>query len=144
MSHRRHPELGDVEVADASLSVGFHDDGRPRRFRQARFDLQLVDGRPVVVDLEALGPSIAMPGLGYGGYDDGLGLGVWRGLDHVEHDVWDVRHHRDVARADGRVDRPVHRIQPVHVTVRGADMDGDGTGSMTLIAEGSLPRLGGL
>ena len=142
LSHRRHPELGDVEVVDASLSVGFHDDGRPRRFRQARFELQLVDGRPVVVDLEPLGPSIAMPGLGYGGYDDGLGLGVWRGLDHVEHDVWDVSHHRDVARADGRVDRPVHRIQPVHVTVRGDDMDGDGTGSMTLIAEGSLPRLG--
>jgi hypothetical protein len=28
-----------------------------------------------------------------------------------------VSHHRDVVRADGRVDRPVHRIQPVRVTM---------------------------
>ena len=31
-----------------------------------------------------------MTGLGYGGYDDGLGLGVHRGLDHLEHEVWQV------------------------------------------------------
>ncbi len=133
---------GDIEITDAALAVEFYDDGRPRRFSRASFDLTLADGRQAVVDLEPLGPSIAMPGLGYGGYDDGLGLGVWRGVDHLEHDVWDVSHHRDVGRADGRVDRPVHRIQPVHVTMRGAGFDSEGTGSMTLIAEGSLPRLG--
>jgi hypothetical protein len=143
LTDRRHPEQGDIEVPDATLAVEFYDDGRPRRFRKATLDLRLVDGRSAVVDLLALGPSIAMPGLGYGGYDDGLGLGVWRGVDHLEHDVWDVTHHRDVRRGDGRVDRPVHRIQPVHVTMRDSDgFDSEGTGSMTLIAEGSLPRLG--
>jgi hypothetical protein len=105
-------------------------------------DVRLAHGRPVTVALDALGPAVAMPGLGYGGYDDGLGLGVWRGTEHVEHDVWDVSHHTEVVREDGRVDRPVHRIQPVHVTVRGVGFDSDGTGSMTLIAEGSLPRIG--
>ena len=142
LTDRRHPELGDIGVTDASLAVQFFDDGRPRRFRQASFDLRLADGRPVAVELQPLGPSIAMPGLGYGGYDDGRGLGVWRGVDHLEHDVWDVTHHRDVQRADGSLDRPVHRIQPVHVTVGGEGIDSEGTGSMTLIAEGSLPRLG--
>jgi hypothetical protein len=142
LTDRDDPEEGDVEVTDASLAVEFYDDGRPRRFSRATFGLTLADGRTAVAELDPLGPSIAMPGLGYGGYDDGLGLGVWRGVDHLEHDVWDVSHHRDVGRSDGRVDRPVHRIQPVRVTLRGAGFDSEGTGSMTLIAEGSLPRLG--
>jgi hypothetical protein len=141
LSDRRHPRR-DIEVPGATLAVEFYDDGRPRRFRQASFDLRLPEGRSAQIELRPLGPSIAMPGLGYGGYDDGLGLGVWRGVDHLEHDAWDVTHHRDVRRGDGRIDRPVHRIQPVHVIVRGDGMDSEGTGSMTLIAEGSLPRLG--
>jgi len=142
LTPRHQPERGDIEVAEAPLAVEFYDDGRPRRFRHATFDLRLADGRAVVVGMAPLGPSIAMPGIGYGGYDDGLGLGVWRGVEVLEHDVWDVSHHRDVLRSDGRVDRPVHRIQPVHVTMRCEGFDGEGTGSMTLIAEGSLPRLG--
>jgi len=84
-----------------------------------------------------------MQGLGYsGGFVDGRGLGVWRGDAHVEHDVWDVSHPTDVARPEGVVMRPIHRIQPVRVVVRGAGLDGRGTGSLTLIAEGSLPQLG--
>jgi hypothetical protein len=84
-----------------------------------------------------------MPGLGYsGGYDDGRGLGVWRGDDHREVDVWDVRHPARVVRADGTVDEPVHRIQPVHVTATGFGGDSAGTGSMTMIANGRLPQHG--
>jgi hypothetical protein len=139
---RRRHDAPDVEVDDASLRVEFHDDGRPRRFRRAQLDVRPTGAGPIAVELEALGPAIAMPGLGYGGYDDGRGLGVWRGEEHAEADVWDVSHHTDVVRQDGRVDRPVHRIQPVHVAVRGEGLDSDGTGSMTLIAEGSLPRIG--
>jgi len=49
-----------------------------------------------------------MPGLGHGGkYQDGRGLGVWRGGEYVEHAVWDVSHPTDVDRPDGRVARPV-------------------------------------
>jgi hypothetical protein len=141
VDRRRHD--ADIEVEDASLSVQFHDDARPpRRFRRAELDIRLAAGQPLTLELDALGPAVAMPGLGYGGYLDGQGLGVWRGTDHVEHDVWDVRHHTEVVHPDGRVDRPVHRIQPVRVTARGQDLDGVGTGSMTLIAEGSLPRIG--
>jgi hypothetical protein len=132
----------DIEVDDAALSVEFHDDSRPRRFRRAEFEVRLAGGRRVTVGLDALGPSVAMPGLGYGGFEDGQGLGLWRGTEQLEHDVWDVRHHAEVVRADGRVDRPVHRIQPVHVTVHGDRFGGEGTGSLTLIAEGSLPRIG--
>ena len=38
--------------------------------------------------------------------------------------------------------RPIHRIQPVRVTLRGGGLDGEGTGSLTMIAEGDLPQIG--
>jgi hypothetical protein len=76
-----------------------------------------------------------MPGLGYGGYDDGLGLGVLRGIDHLEHEVWELVDPANVTLADGSPDRPVHRIQPVKVTRRGASGTSTGFGSMTFIAE---------
>ena len=69
-------------------------------------------------------------------------LGVWRGDDHLETDTWDVSHPCEVVRPDGARVRPIHRIQPVALSVRGAGLDGEGTGSLTLIAEGSLPQFG--
>jgi hypothetical protein len=81
-----------------------------------------------------------MTGLGYsGGWDDGQGLGLPRGPLAVEHDVWDVTHPVDVIAGDGSVVRPVHRIQPVRVRAGGDDV---GTGSLTLLAIGQLPRFG--
>ena len=125
----------------ASLRIQFSDDASPRRFRSVTFDaLRGTDA--VEIEVEALGSAVDMQGLGYGGYDDGQGLGVFRGEEHVEHDVWDVSHPAEVDRGAGNVVRPIHRIQPVRVTMRGAGLDGVGTGSLTLIAEGSLPQLG--
>ena len=129
----------------APLDITFTDEDRPRRFRSVRFGTLLeIDGKTREVEIEttALGSAVDMQGLGYGGYDDARGLGVWRGDDHLEHDVWDVSHPSEVERpGKGRV-RPIHRIQPVHVSIRGGGIDGEGTGSLTLIAEGSLPQLG--
>jgi hypothetical protein len=136
------PDLALPRFEGAKLAVDFVDAARPRRFRRARFDVQLAGGASLGVEAEALGAAVDMQGLGYGGYDDGRGLGVWRGDEHIEHDVWDVRHAAEVVRAGGQRVRPVHRIQPVRVTLRGAGFDGAGTGSLTLIAEGSLPQLG--
>jgi hypothetical protein len=76
-----------------------------------------------------------MPGLGYGGYDDGLGLGVYRGVEHLEHEVWDVSHPAVVGLPDGTTNRPVHRIQPVRVTQTGPAGTSTGNGSLTFIAE---------
>ncbi len=82
-----------------------------------------------------------MPGLGYGGWDDGAGLGVYRGEAHVEGEVWNVSHPADVVLANGRVDRPYHRISPVHVESDFGSEDA-GTGSLTFIAMGRLPQYG--
>ena len=62
-----------------------------------------------------------MQGLGYGGYDDRRGLGIYRGEQHVEHDVWDVSHPTDVVRPSKEVKllltRPAKLMDPrTHVS----------------------------
>jgi hypothetical protein len=80
--------------------------------------------------------------LGYGGYCDGLGLGVWRGLQHLETEIWDVAHHADVGYPDGVIGRPIHRIQPVRVVQYASGATSTGFGSLTFIAEGPLTAMG--
>jgi hypothetical protein len=127
----------DLRVTTAGLSLRFFEG--TRRIEEAEFAVTCDDGRALTFVTHALGPSIAMPGLGYsGGWNDGRALGAWRGDRYREIDVWDVRHPVDVVRADGSIDKPVHRIQPV--TVRNGTSTG--TGSLTLIANGSLPQYG--
>jgi hypothetical protein len=125
----------------ADITVQFVDDRRPRRMRTAAFDIVSPTGDHTRIEVEAQGPAVAMPGLGYGGYNDGLGLGVWRGVSHTEFDVWDVTHPADVGYPDGTVGRPVHRIQPVRVSEQGPNGTTLGTGSLTFIAEGPLDGL---
>jgi hypothetical protein len=130
--------IGERSVTDVDLSLSLVPG--TRRFSTAALDVVLDDGEAVRLDLEALGPSIAMTGLGYsGGWDDGQGLGLPRGPLYVEHDVWDVTHPVDVVREDGTVAQPVHRIQPVRVRAGDDDV---GTGSLTLLATGHLPQFG--
>lgn len=117
------------------MVASFVDEGRPRRFDRVAFDVTDERGRVTHIEAVAQGPAVAMPGLGYGGYDDGLGLGAYRGLDHLEHEVWDVSHPAVVGLPDGTTNRPVHRIQPVRVTQTGPDGTSEGNGSLTFIAE---------
>jgi hypothetical protein len=100
------------------------------------------DGRKLSVKVKARGSSIAMQGLGYsGGFDDGQGLGSWRGDDHLEADIWDVAHPSVIVKPDGTEKEHWHRIQPVGISV---DLEGEpnsqGTGSMTLTIAGKLPE----
>jgi hypothetical protein len=93
------------------------------------------------IAVEARGSAIAMQGLGYsGGYDDGKGLGAWRGENHLETDVWDVSHPSKIVYPDGTHKEHWHRIQPVAIE---AVLDGKtshGTASMTLTIAGRLPE----
>ena len=111
-----------------------------RRFRAAQVRATFSDGKHLVMDLSALGPAIAMQGLGYsGGYDDGRGLGAWRAENHLESDVYDLSHPSRVIYPDGSTKEHWHRIQPVGIK---ADFGGEassGTGSMTLTIAGRPP-----
>jgi hypothetical protein len=113
-----------------------------RRPSSVEIAATLDTGAPVRLELQSAGPSFAMPGLGYGGWNDRLGLGVYRGLQYEEHETWDITHPADVVSADGSTARPVHRIQPVRVSLEGEGGHHEGTGSLTLIANGHLPKYG--
>ncbi len=126
------------------LDARFVDEGRPRRFAAATITVTGDDGEQFVFDIERQGSAVAMQGLGYGGYDDGRGLGVHRGVTHLEHEIWDVSHPAEVTLPDGTVARPVHRIQPVGLTLRSGHGTSRGTGSLTFIAEADLDSDGHL
>ncbi len=126
-------------VTDIALEVQLHEG--TRRFHYAGVVATLENGHKLIIDVVAQGPSIAMQGLGYsGGYNDGRGLGAWRGDNHLESDVWDVSHPAKVILHDGTEKVHWHRIQPVSIT---ADLEGkmsSGTASMTLTIAGQLPE----
>lgn len=137
-----HLETGALEeIAQVRLEPVLEADAR--RFRSVRVDASLEDGTSLTIDCESSGAAFALKGLGYsGGYDDCLGLGVWRGDDHLEEDSWDVSHPSEIRYPDGGTDHHWHRIQPVTLTASVAGESGRGQGSMTLILSGSIARLG--
>lgn len=126
-------------VANIALEVELHEG--TRRFRRAGVVATFESGKQLRLAVEAQGASIAMQGLGYsGGYDDGRGLGAWRGENHLESDVWDVSHPSKIVYPDGTSKEHWHRIQPVSIE---AVLDGEtsrGTASMTLTIAGRLPE----
>jgi hypothetical protein len=130
---------GAVHVAQ---SIGLAGELHPgtKRFRTAQVRATFDGGRQLQLDVTARGASIAMQGLGYsGGYDDGLGLGVWRGVQHVESDVWDVSHPAQVVLPDGSRKVHWHRIQPVSIAADFGGVASSGSGSMTLTIGGRPP-----
>jgi hypothetical protein len=117
------------------VDAEFVDELHPRRVSHATFDVTTEDDHLFRFEVESQGPAVAMQGLGYGGYNDGLGLGVWRGASHLEADAWDVSSPAEVILSDGTVVRPFHRIQPVRLQQRDSSGTSHGNGSLTFIAE---------
>jgi len=126
-------------ATNIALEVDLHEG--TRRFRSADIVATFEDGKKLNMTVDAQGASVAMQGLGYsGGYNDGRGLGAWRGETCLESDVWDVSDPAKVIYPDGAEKVHWHRIQPVSLN---ADYDGEtstGTGSMTLTIAGKLPE----
>ena len=121
-----------------SLAVDLHPG--TRRFRTAQVRASFEGGGELGLTVDARGASIAMQGLGYsGGYDDGRGLGAWRGENHLEHDIWDVSHPSKIVYPDGSAKEHWHRIQPVGIVADFGAEASTGTGSMTLTIAGKLP-----
>ena len=105
-----------------------------------RATIQLLDdtGTKHVIECERLCPPIVMRGAGYdNGWDDGAGLGVHRGLEHVEADAYDISN-VDVPTLDGEIVYGMQREQPVRVTVDGEP----GVGDFTVLAFGDLDFAG--
>lgn len=126
-----------VPVVDVAHAISFRPGGRA--FDRAQLELWGAGGERWIVEAERSLTAWAYVGTGYdGGYNDGRGLGVWRGPSLAECDVYDVSDPEDVVLPDGRVIRPRHREQPVRLTVNGVA----GLGHLPIMAFGKLPRYG--
>lgn len=89
-----------VPVVDVETELEFYEGGR----RLKRGHVTLTDAEDIErsYEVEDLGCWVYCQGGGYfGGFDDGLGQGVYRGDYHVEGEVWDVSHPTTIVRVDG-------------------------------------------
>jgi len=90
---------GSVPVVDVQSDLQFYEGDR--RLRGGTVRLTDADGVVREYIVEDLGWVYTQGGGYFGGFDDGLGQGVYRGDQHVEGEVWDVSHPTQIVDADG-------------------------------------------
>ena len=89
-----------VPVVKIEHELDFYDGGR--RVRSGRFALDDAEGTRREYAFRDLGWVYCQGGGYFGGFDDGLGQGVYRGDEHVEGEVWDVSHPTQITDASGK------------------------------------------
>jgi hypothetical protein len=89
-----------VPVTSIETALEFHDGDR--RLKRGSFRLTDVDAAIRTYQFEDLGWVYCQGGGYFGGFDDGLGQGVYRGDEHLEGEVWDVSHPTTIVDGSGR------------------------------------------
>ena len=89
-----------VAVTGVETDLQFYEGGR--RLRSGSFRLTDADGGQRAYEVQDLGWVYCQGGGYFGGFDDGLGQGVYRGDYHAEGEVWDVSHPTEIVDATGR------------------------------------------
>jgi hypothetical protein len=89
-----------VPVTNVESDLRFHPG--ERRLHSGSFRLTDADGGERAYEVEDLGWVYNQGGGYFGGFDDGLGQGVYRGDYHEEGEVWDVSHPTEVVDSTGR------------------------------------------
>jgi hypothetical protein len=89
-----------LPVVDIDSDVAFYEGGR--RLSRGTFRLTDVEGTVRDYEVEDLGWVYCQGGGYFGGFDDGLGQGVYRGDEHFEGEVWDVSQPTTIVDAGGR------------------------------------------
>jgi hypothetical protein len=121
-----HDSIVDVSQVEVDLYPG------TRRFRSAEVHVVLESGEEVVLRAKELVRAFAMTGVGYGGFRDRQGHGVWRGEYYEEWNEWDVTHPEDVILENGEIEHPWHRDAGVTVRID----DEEGLGHLMLMVVG--------
>ena len=118
--------VGDRSIAVQSVQqdLQFYDGGR--RLRAGTFQLTDADGAAHSYAVEDLGWVYCQGGGYFGGFDDGLGQGVYRGDYHAEGEVWDVSHPTQIVDAAGHTFEFDHAWAESFVRVRKGDASGLG------------------
>ena len=89
-----------VPVVDVTHELEFYEGGR--RLKSGTVRLTDTDGIVREYTVEDLGWVYTQGGGYFGGFNDGLGQGVYRGDYHVEGEVWDVSHPTTVVDSAGK------------------------------------------
>jgi hypothetical protein len=118
--------VGDRSIAVQSIShdLRFYDGGQ--RLRSGTFELTDVEDATRSYEVEDLGWVYCQGGGYFGGFDDGLGQGVYRGDYHEEGETWDVSHPTQIIDATGRTFEFDHAWAESFVRVRSGDASGLG------------------
>jgi hypothetical protein len=117
-----HPDGHDgpaVAVRGIEHDIEFHPG--TRIYRRVALKLELETGDVWTIDIEPMGRPLVYRGAGYdSGFNDGKGLGAWRGRDLlIEQDIYDVTDIEAVTRPDGETIRPQHREQFAKALING-------------------------
>ena len=88
-----------VPVTRVDHDLEFYDGGR--RLRRGTYRLTDAEGAKHEYEFTDLGWVYCQGGGYFGGFDDGLGQGVYRGDLHIEGEVWDVTHPTLIVDATG-------------------------------------------
>jgi hypothetical protein len=88
-----------VPVVGVEHDLEFYEGGR--RVKRGNYRLADADGTEREYTFTDLGWVYCQGGGYFGGFDDGLGQGVYRGDFHVEGEVWDVSHPTDIVDDSG-------------------------------------------
>ncbi len=130
---------GDATEAVTAIELDAEFHPGTRAFSRTRATCRTTAGATVEIVSEPLVRPFSMDGTGYDwGWDDGLGLGVYRGEDHAETDVYDLTDPELVVRPDGSARRPMHRETPARVWVDGVE----GLGHQVFVVTGPVTTFG--
>jgi hypothetical protein len=102
----------------------FYDGGK--RLQSGSIELVDEEGTARTYDVEDLGWVYCQGGGYFGGFNDGLGQGVYRGDYHEEGEVWDVSHPTEIVDAAGRRFEFDHAWAESFVGIRSGDATGLG------------------
>jgi hypothetical protein len=113
---------GSIPLAAVDNDVEFYEGGR--RARRGTFTLVDAEGTERRYEFDDLGWVYCQGGGYFGGFDDGLGQGVYRGDYHVEGEVWDVSHPTEIVDEDGKTFEFDHDWAENFVRLRTGDESG--------------------
>ena len=88
-----------LDVASVEHSLEFYEG--TTRIKGGSFTIEDEIGKKRTFEMDDLGYIYCQGGGYFGGFDDGLGQGAWRGEYHVEGETWDASHPVNLVREDG-------------------------------------------
>ena len=111
-----------VPIRRVGHDLRFYEGGR--RLQGGHLELEDEEGTVRSYEIEDLGWVYCQGGGYFGGFDDGLGQGVYRGDYHQEGEVWDVSHPTQIVRADGSTFQFDHDWAENFTRLRSGDASG--------------------